>query len=366
MNNIVPTPNFIIESRKIEDKTIVVLTVFKGADLPYAYDGKFYRRVDTSTVAADGTTLRRWMNEQNTYRFDEKITNEENLEFNYLASQLIQVTGAKEFNENSLFMLGFKQGSKFTNAGMLFSDTNNFLFGVDTVRYGKSKSDFIKRKRLIGVSILKQFDETIDFFKEYYHDYESVVGTKREKRIMIPLAAFREALANAIVHRDYRLPRNIQIEFFEDKVVITSPGGLPEGMTKEIYLNQNVSSLRNPTLAMVFLRLGIIESFGTGVERIRESYQNFSERPVFDIDEASIRMTLPLIDYARKSNELKELRKDTILEILQKGPLSRSEIETQLQIGSTWTKKTLNDLISINKIERIGRGKTTKYKLFDK
>ena len=93
---------------------------------------------------------------------------------------------------------------------------------------------------------------------------------------------------------------HIRISMFDNRVEIVSPGGLPRGVTTEDYLSGNLSILRNPVLASVFFRLGIIEQFGTGIRRIKESYARTGTRPRFEITGGSITVILPVTDAARK------------------------------------------------------------------
>jgi len=79
---------------------------------------------------------------------------------------------------------------------------------------------------------------------------------------------------------------------YDDKIVITSPGGLPSGISKEEYLTGNISYLRNPTVGNVFFRLGYIEIFGTGIGRIIENYELFAQKPTFEVFDNTVSVTL--------------------------------------------------------------------------
>ena len=83
---------------------------------------------------------------------------------------------------------------------------------------------------------------------------------------LIPEAAFREAVANALVHRNWDIRAHVRIAMYSDRIEVKSPGGLPSGITKEEYMNGDISCLRNPILGNVFFRLHYIEMFGTLVE----------------------------------------------------------------------------------------------------
>ena len=110
----------------------------------------------------------------------------------------------------------------------------------------------------------------------------------------IPKEAFREAVANAIVHRVWDINAQIRISMFDDRIEIVSPGGLSDGISEKEYLEGRISVLRNPILANVFHRLDLIEKFGTG-KRIIQCYADSQSKPSFEISDNSIQVTLPLI-----------------------------------------------------------------------
>lgn len=156
--------------------------------------------------------------------------------------------------------------------------------------------DAVELARLIleGISALAEFGAAARVFEELYC-YEEVSGTVRRRVETIPLAAFREALANALVHRTWDVSARVRISMCDDRVEVSSLGGLPAGISEEEYLSDMVSVRRNPILANVFYRLGIVEAFGTGILRIREAYAGSASRPLFDVRENSVTVTLPVL-----------------------------------------------------------------------
>ena len=131
-------------------------------------------------------------------------------------------------------------------------------------------------------------------FRRYYV-YEQIKGSLRETIFLIPEDAFREAIANALVHRTWDVAAHINIGMFSDRIQITSPGGLPEGIRESDYLRGGVSILRNPIIANVFFRLQIIEKFGTGIRRINDAYRGSLIQPTFTVSENAISLTLPVL-----------------------------------------------------------------------
>lgn len=157
--------------------------------------------------------------------------------------------------------------------------------------------DAVEFARLIleGISALAEFGGAARVFEELYC-YEEVSGTVRRRVETIPLAAFREALANALVHRTWDVSARVRVSMYDDRVEVSSPGGLPAGISEEEeYLSDMVSVRRNPILANVFYRLGLVEAFGTGILRIREAYAGSASRPRFDVRENSVTVTLPVL-----------------------------------------------------------------------
>jgi len=357
-----PTPEFKLDVNEIDGKKVVTLTVFRGSAIPYLYQGKAYMRVDTSTFVADAFRMRKWFEENSNINFEESLVDgTDGFGFDSLKKAFEEITGMTNFTDGALITLGLMRNGKYTQAGRFFSDDNSFSFGIDVVKFGRDSSEFIKRKRLTNQSLLKQFNEVMDFFDNYYHDYEVIENGERKSRIKLPRNAFREALANAVVHRNYQINANIQIEFWDDRVKITSPGGLTSDISEKQYLSGGISVPRNAVIANIFFRLKIIETFGTGIGRIKKEYLSFGQVPKFKVTPNTIEVILPVINYDQK-NRL-DNREEIITQLLKKGPASRSQIQKALELSPSTVKNLLSNLISQNKIERFGKGTATKYRL---
>ena len=177
--------------------------------------------------------------------------------------------------------MGFYNDGKYNNAAAIFSDVNEFP-GIDYARFGNNINEIVDRNTIYNCSILKQYDEIISVFKRYYQ-YEEINGFERKDRELIPEEAFREAVANSLVHRTWDVQSHIKISMYDDRIEITSPGGLPRELIEKEYLNGNISYLRNPIIGQLFFRLKYIEMFGTGILRIKECYKNNTRKPHFEV-----------------------------------------------------------------------------------
>lgn len=106
----------------------------------------------------------------------------------------------------------YQEGVGFNKAGELLADQNKYC-GIDMVRFGDNISIILDRKTVEHVSILKQFDQALEMFRQYY-EYEQIRGSARERISLIPEEAFREAVANALVHRTWDIDSHINIAMF--------------------------------------------------------------------------------------------------------------------------------------------------------
>ncbi len=357
-----PVPKYKLEIKDLDGKQIIILSVFKGKNTPYYYNGKAYRRSNTSTLEVDRLELNRLVIEGINIDYEEKKSSNQNLNFEALEIKLKKIVGIDSLSLDILKTLNLYDKDGYYNiAGELLADENDIEYsGVDIVRFGKDINQILYRETLSNKSVLSQYDKTIEIFERYYQ-YEEIEGYDRIKKELIPREAFREALANAIVHRVWDIKTHIQIGMYTDRIEISSPGGLPAGISKEEYLSGNVSILRNPIIAGVFYRLNLIEQFGTGVMRIIDEYRQSISKPKFEITENNIRIILPVIEID-ESNLLED--EVIIFNILMdEVELSRGELDEKTGFSKSKTLRIINSLIDKSIVKKIGGGAGTTYTL---
>lgn len=238
------------------DTRTVTLTVHEGPDKPYLSSGRAYRRTDTSTVEVSRLEYGRLVLTGEHVSFDALVAKEQDLAFGHLEKELASKLGLKPLDQNSLISLELMTPSgEYCNAAALLADSNHFP-GIDIARFGESINIINARHTFEHMSVLEQMQRTLEVFDTYYA-YEEIVGFERIAKTLVPREAFREAIANALVHRCWDVRANIKVGMFADRIEITSPGGLPAGITEELYLAGGPSVARNPILANVFFRLGL-------------------------------------------------------------------------------------------------------------
>lgn len=353
-DSIDPVPRF--ELAIEGDTRTVMLTVHEGPDKPYLSSGRAYRRTDTSTVEVSRLEYGRLVLTGEHVSFDALVAKEQDLAFGHLEKELASKLGLKPLDQNSLISLELMTPSgEYCNAAALLADSNHFP-GIDIARFGESINIINARHTFEHMSVLEQMQRTLEVFDTYYA-YEEIVGFERIAKTLVPREAFREAIANALVHRCWDVRANIKVGMFADRIEITSPGGLPAGITEELYLAGGPSVARNPILANVFFRLGHIERFGTGIPRILDEYAHETVSPSFALRDSSITVMLPVTVLENVT-----LDEEAILAVLAKGSaLTRSQISEKTQLSKSKAIRTLNALVEKGLVTKVGEGRSVRY-----
>ena len=354
-DSITPQPDYTLEVQN-NDQTIK-LTVKSGLQKPYLYKSKAYKRNDTATIEVDTLEFSRLVLDGKNIRFEELPCKDQELSFEILHRKLKETVRIENFDKDTLKTLNlYDDVNGFNNAAGLLADKNHFP-GIDIVKFGENISIIQKRSTFENISVLEVYEKAIDVFRDYYQ-YEVIQGADRKKMEKVPEAAFREAIANALIHRVWDVNSQIRVSMFDDRIEIVSPGGLPSGITEEEYLSGKLSVLRNRNLANVFYRLGFVEIFGTGITRIKQLYAESLIKPDFEVSENAIEIVLPIFE---KNADLTE-DEIVIYKLLSKTMLKPiSEVAPYVPFGKSKTIKLLKEMCQKGVITVEGKGKGTKY-----
>lgn len=356
-DSISPQPNYTLEIQN--NNQTIKLSVKSGLQKPYLYKSKAYKRNDTSTIEVDTLEFSRLVLEGKNIRFEELPCKDQELSFEILQHKLKEKIQIETFNKDTLKTLNlYDDVNGFNNAAGLLADKNHFS-GIDIVKFGENISIIQKRITFENTSILDIYEKALNVFRDYYQ-YEVIQGANRKMVEKVPEAAFREAIANALIHRVWDVDSQIRVSMHDDKIEVVSPGGLTSGITEDEYLSGKLSVLRNRNLANVFYRLGFVEIFGTGITRIKQIYSEASVKPSFDVSENAIQIVLPVYE---ESTNLTEDEK-VVYKLLSKYMLkSMSEIAPYISFGKSKTTKLLKDMEQKGVITIEGKGKGTKYRI---
>lgn len=354
-DSINPKPDYRFEC-DYNNKTIILL-VYEDLYKPYMYKSKAYKRNDSSTIEMDILELHRIILEGKNLSFEQLDVDEE-LEFNSFGEKVKSILNIN-LNSDILKTFGLiNDNVKFNKAALIVSDNNN-ISGVDIIKFGDNINQIMDRIIVKNKSIFDMFDSACTMFNKYY-TYEEIRGINRNRIELIPESAFREALANALIHRTWDDTPNIRIFMYNDKIEIISPGGLVHSISKEEYLNGQVSKPRNPILANIFFRLKYVEMFGTGILRIKQLYQSMKFKPDFKIYENSISIVLPLVDLKLNVSVDEEQIINYLSNCIH---ASSSDIAKSCGYTKDKTLRLLKLLQSKGYVKVSGNGKATKYSI---
>ena len=359
------------ESREVEGKPIVIVDVQRGTARPYYLAGKGVRpegvfiRQGASTVPATESAILKMIRETSgdryetarsliqelTFRSAERAFREEKIRF-----------GAEQ--KRTLGLIG--EDGAFSNLALLLSDQC-----LHTVRLavfeGASKRVFKDRAEFSG-SLLQQLEEIYDSLDRINRTRAEFSGLKRIDIRDYPPEALREALLNAIVHRDYSYSASTLVSVFDDRIEFVSLGGLPKGIGYDDMM-LGVSVLRNARLAEIFYRLRLIEAFGTGMPKIMECYRGYEAQPEIQLSDNAFKITLPNVNFRSNRTTGEDALPDAETRVLKymtgRSAASRKEIESALGLWQSSAIRVLNGLVEKKLVQKTGRGKSTAYSVVE-
>src|SRR6185436_5250815 len=272
-------------------------------------------------------------------------------------------------------------------ACLLFSDRPEKYVSGAWIKIGFFVTDDdLRYQDEVHGNLFEQVEKTIDLLHtKYLKAYISYQGLQRRETFLFPDAALREALLNAVVHKDYSSGIPIQISVYEDRIVLWNPGDLPENWTLKKLLGKHPSCPCNPLLANAFFRAGYIDSWGRGIEKIhRECREHGIEPPVYDFDMAGLMLTfrtsfahlqvatlepgrgttlITTQETTRTTQEIagttQETTQETTLALLRAQPsITRRELANRLGISDNGIKYHLERMKAAGVIRHVGATKS--------
>ena len=345
-----------------EEKNIIKLTVYQGTKKPYYLSDKglksygVYVRSGTTSVPASEEAIRMMIKMTDGDSFENNRSLIQELTFTSLNREM--TLRQLEFSQVQMKNLGIITGDDiYTNMGLLVSDQckHSIKFAVFQ---GIDKLVFKDRKELTGSLFdqLKNAFKTIDFYNGTKATFHDLLRTDERD---YPEDAIREALLNAIVHREYAFSGSTIINLYSDRLEIISLGGLVSGMSLEAAM-LGASQPRNEKLASLFYRMKLIEAYGTGISKIISCYKGLLVQPKFENVEGAFRVILP-------NTHVQSLRTEdekylSVLRLFKKQKeITRNDVEQALGGGTTHAINTLKEMISNDLINKVGSGRLTRY-----
>jgi ATP-dependent DNA helicase RecG len=344
------------------DENGIVITVREGTHKPYFLPEKglkpsgVYVRHGASTVPASFEQIREMIKLTDGEKFETARSLIQDLTFKEAAEEFERCGVA--FGENQMRTLGIiGADGLYTNLGLLLSDqcAHTVKFAVFN---GTKKGEFRTRKEIEG-SLLRQMRSAFDFLNLSNNLAAAVTGLDRVEQYDYPEIAVREAMLNAIVHRDYGFSGSIIVNLYDDRIEFVSLGGLMPGLKAED-LFVGVSQPRNEKLANVFYRLKHIEAYGTGLRLIMQYYEDFEVKPEITATNGAFSLTLPNMNYARPLCVVQQLKPQhkAILDYLQNNLFITNEtVQDVLSVKQTRAYAIIREMVNEGLITKRGAGK---------
>ena len=363
----------------MEGKSIIVVKVHRGTARPYYLKGKgirpegVYVRHGASTVPASEAAIikmiketsgdcfetARSINQQLTFEKTEDYFMKKNIEFEDIQKRTLNIIG---------------EDGTFTNLALLLSDQCTHTIKL-AIFEGSQKTVFQDRYEFTG-SLINQLEEGFKIINRYNRTRSEFGELERIDMRDYPPEAIREALLNAIIHRDYAFKDATLISIFDDRIEMVTIGGLVKGISYDD-IRLGVSALRNRYLADVFYRLKLIEAYGTGIAKIYHGYKPFQSTPQIDITSNAFKITLPNTNYKRQANYVYEetvpiststsiltQREKDVISLFEKTNLiTRKEIQEALLISQATAITLIREMIEKGILIKEGSGKFLKYKM---
>ena len=351
-----------IELLQEVNKYFVKLTVSQGTKKPYYLSDKglkptgVYVRSGTTSAPASEDAIRMMIKMTDGDSFESNRSLIQELTFTSLNKEMERRN--LEFSEVQMKNLGILSSDDiYTNMGLLVSDQckHSIKFAIFQ---GSDKLVFKDRKELTGSLFAQLTDahKTIDFYNGTKATFHDLLRTDERD---YPVDAVREALLNAIVHRDYSFSGSTIINLYSDRLEIISLGGLVSGLSLEAAM-LGASQPRNEKLASLFYRMKLIEAYGTGISKIISCYKGLPVQPKFENVEGAFRVVLPNTHAQELSVEDEKYL--PILRLFEKKKeITRSDVEEALGVGTTHAINTLKEMLEKELIKKVGSGRLTRY-----
>ena len=367
-----------LQSIKIDERTLVIISIKEFPLKPVSINGRCYKRVDASNKILTPAEISEMHLQSTGTTWDAMPcpnTNLDDIEIKKVEEYISRTrdTGRRHFKEKEdirkiLYKLNLIQDDKPSWAAII-------AFGKRLPMQAKVKCGRIRGTStivddfVVDAPLLDQVEEVMNYMKRVLKLTYSISGkAKRDEIWEYPLDAIREVVTNAICHRDYSSSTEIQIKIFDDRLTVFNPGALPLGMSIEKLMDPNHNSIpRNRLIAMLFYDTGLIERYGSGIQRILDDcHKHKFPIPKFDELERGFQVIFYKDIYTEEylmEKDLNERQIKAIMYIKKKGKITNKEYRNLSGLSDEGARIDLKDLISKGFVKLIGSGRGTYYTL---
>ena len=280
---------------------VLCVTIPEQHGKPYSFGGKYYIREGASSQQMSRDEIREFFFKEGLIRFDKTPCHNFKIDKDLAPEAWARFAKRAHIPDGmdpivALENLHLLENGVMTHAGawLLAEDITRYTLtaGVTcAVLRGVTNTHIIDLKNFTG-DICAIYDDCIAYMQAKLNTALIPHARGRDERLELPEDALREAMVNAIAHRDYRSTAKVQVHIFYDRLEIVTPGGLPAGMREEDLGIRSVP--RNPLLFGMFHRMEMVEQIGSGIRRIRQECRDYGvEEPVIEVSDNWVVTTFP-------------------------------------------------------------------------
>ena len=335
---------------------------------PISYNGKFYIRSGSNTIELNGGNLTNFLLNKSGKTWDDIVEEKFTLEeidlntiekFKNLSRDRVPNIQNENNLEQLLRKLNLYEGNYLKRAAILLFAKNPQQYYIQShSKIGRFLSETdIQSSDIIEGNLIDQVDKIMDVLRlKYLKAYISYEGMHRREKLEYPYEALREAVINALVHRDYTNTSNLQIKVFDDKLVMYNGATLSSEVPIEKFDKPHQSKPFNPIMANIFYKCGFIENWGRGTTSIINECLDYGlPKATFEYE-----WTAVVITFYKKQIVIEKTGGITEVEnfIIKNENLSAIELSEKLEIPLRTTQRWIKELKDKNKIEYRGSKKT--------
>ena len=346
----------------IQENHVVRITVGEGSYKPYYLKAKglkpsgVFVRQGTSSVSASPEQIRAMIKESDGDVFEVMRSVEQGLSF-ASANKAFERYNV-EFSSNKYRVLGITDevDGLYSNLALIISDQCPHTTKVAV--FADQDNTAFRDSREFGGSIFEQLDKTYAYLSLCNKTAATFRGLTRIEKSDYPEEALREALLNALVHRDYSFSGSIIINVNDKEMEFVSIGGLLPGLSPED-IRSGISQPRNKKLADIFHRLRLIESYGTGIRKIFKLYADCTEQPKIEVTPNTFKIILPNMNRAEEMGNENgiSVQMQRILDYIEEnGQITDIEIQELLEIKKTRAFTLAKEMRDAGLLRAVGRG----------
>jgi ATP-dependent DNA helicase RecG len=381
-----------VETVVINDKTIVIFKVFEYPIKPVSVKGRYYKRIkNTNQLLTISEVVNLHLQSINSSwdAYPDALHTLEDISLDKVQAciETMREKGITITDSPLSFLFKFSliREDKPTNAAYLMFKNDNSI--ITTIELGRFQDEItIKDTARSKSDILVQVDEVINYVKKHINLEVIITGEpKNTQKWQYPMEAIREIVLNMVIHRDYRSSSDSIVKIFNDKIEFYNPGRLPDTISIKDLLSGNYKSTpRNKKIADFFKDLGLIEKYGSGIQRIigyfkadnlpLPEFKNISDGfqvTVFSVDKSNVtenpnsiteNVTENEIDVTENVTEnmedVTENREKRIIDlIIENNYISTTQIAEEMSVTRMTVHRDLEKLKSKGLIERVGPDK---------